>query len=709
MKFKGIALPVILLALFYSTVLHALDNPLLKQVPHDSLFFTGNTQLIHISDYPMMDFSHSFEPPLGQSERQEIGKELNFFYEIFLDFEQIVTHGNRAIQSHYGLPNQVAAVAYTVGVTPVIKMHLQDEQAFLNILDKAEQKSGFTHTVSNFESLTYRSYSLDAKHDFIVHIQEQESGIKVATMALLSKMLSEQSRKLIFGLSQPEQSIADTGKVSAIEKEQQYLPVSVSFLDFEQLVKSLFKEQDNPWVALFGDDDKAIAQLHASDCEADVLAIASDMPRMLAGYKNYQVQGQRINMDFELLLELKNQNVKAELNQFRGFIPEYIRSGANEHILAFGLGANMSQLSPMFFYITQVFRESTFKCAPLIEMQQDVAKFNPAMLALVTGIVDGVQGISFALQSFKLKTPPVSTPTVSTQSSAQQAVTDLSMILSMAAENPLKVWQMLAAFVPEIAMIVPSEKPQRLNLAVLDQIGMDVFVVAKGQHMALYTGEKAETISNTLVNEKVATNGFFHESLNYTRLTTAVKELRDYMSSTESPQTMPAEACNYFDESIAMLSRISGFIDFQSDFVSTGWLNAMTANIEMIPPAKVNSSLTGQYETLYVQDGCQLALDGREEINKDGTGFYQQYSDDGKCFIFETRYRWSQADEQMNLQYVSERSRPDGLCTNPFDEWAIPAPEFVNDVCQLRTSKEGEFACLYQWDDVLTKSVFKRI
>lgn len=703
MKYKGITLLVILLGLFHNSV-WAMDNPLLKQVPHDSLFFSGNTQLIPISDYPMMDFSHSFEPPLSQNERQELGKELHFFYEIFLDFEQMVPHGNRAIQRHYGLPDWVAAVAYTVGVTPVIKIHLQNEQAFLSVLDKAEQASGFAHMMSNFEGESYRRYTLDAKHNFIVHIQTQENGTKVATLALLSRTLSEQSKKQIFGLSQPTQSIADTGKVSAIEKEQQYLPVSVSFLDFEQLVKSLFQEQDNPWAALFGDEDKTIAELQASNCEADVLAIASDMPRLIAGYKNYQVQGQRINMDFELLLELKNQNVKAELNQFRGFIPDYIRSGAKEHILALGLGANMSQLSPMFFYLTKAFRESTFTCAPLIEMQQDVAKLNPAMLALVTGIVDGVHGVGFALQNFKLKAPAVST-----SPSGSQAMTDLSMILSMAAENPIKVWQMLSAFVPEIAMIAPSEKPQRLNLAALEQMGLDVFVVAKGQHMALYTGAKAETITHTLMNEKIATNGFFQESLNYSRLTNAVKELRDYMASNEAPETITAEACNYFDESIAMLSRLGGFIDFQSDFVSSGWLNAMTADIEMRSPEKVSSDLIGQYETLYVQDGCQLARDGREEIKGDGTGFYQQYSDDGKCFIFETRYRWSQVDEQINLQYVSERSRPDGLCTSPFDEWAVPEPEFVNDVCQLRTSKEGEFACLYQWDDVLTKSVYKRI
>lgn len=700
MKYSGIRLLITLATLLHSTLLYATANPLLKSVPADSLFFSGNTELISISDYPLVSFSHSFEAPMSSAEQQNLGKEFSFFYELFRDFEQIIQQGNQVVQSHYGLADEMAAVIYTVGATPVIKFNLKDQVAFLSILDKAEQKSGFKPSSKQFKSLKYRSYLLDNQHELIVSIQNYNQGEKLVTIALLSQTLTEHSRKLIFDQMKPLQSIVDTGKLERIQQENQYLPLSVSFIDFQQLVKSLFKEQNNPWIELLGEDAQSIAQLQTSQCQADVLAIIKDMPRMIAGYKNYQVRGQQVNLDFEVLLELKNKNVKAELDQFRGFIPDYIRTGARDHILAFGLGANMSQLSPMFFYITRAFKESTFQCPELIKMQKEVAKINPAMLALVTGVVDGIKGISFAIQDFKLS---------KSEQSASMLQADLSMILSMVAENPVRVWQMLSAFIPEIAMVMPSEQPQKLNLPDMDALGLDIYIAAKGQHLTLYTGDKAAKISQQLVNEAIVSNGFFQESLNYTRLANAVSELRDYMASPQSPQLLPAEACNYFDESIAMLSKISGFIDLQSDFVNSGWLNAMTAEIELMPATEKNFQLTGKFETLYVQDGCSLARDGEEEIFADGTGFYQQYSDDGQCFIFETRYRWIKENEKLDLQYVSERSRPEGLCSNQFEEWAVPSPEYINDVCQLRKTAEGDFACLYQWDDELTKSVYKRI
>ena len=697
MKFKGIASLAGFMLLWQISLVQATENPLLRYVPADSLFFTGNTELINISDYPLLTFTQSLEPPMTVDERQSLGREFSFFYELYMDFERVLQKGNQAIQKHYGLADEIASVAYTVGATPVIKFNLKNKQAFLNILDNAEQKSGFQHTRRQFGGLDYRSYAFDQKHELIISMQDYDNGEKLATFALLSQSLTEDSRQLIFGSKKPVPSLAEIGKLKVIEQENNYLPLSVSFLDFELLVRSLFKTQDNHWIELLGSEAQAIKQLQASQCEADVLKIAKEMPKVVAGYKNYQVQGQRINADFEVLLELKNQNVKAELNQFRGFIPDYIRSGAREHILAFAMGANMSQLSPMFFYITKAFRESTFQCPELIEMQNEVVKLNPAMLALVTGIVDGIQGLSFALQEFKL----------STDNNITRA--DMSMILSLTAERPLQVWQMLSAFIPDMAMVRPSPQPQKLKSVQLDNLGLELFVVTRGQHLALYSGKQAEVISQQLMDEKVITNGLFQESLNYTRLTRAVEQLKDFMVSSDASLQLPAETCNYFDESIELLSRMSGFVDFQSDFVSNGWLNVLSADIELMAPKKNHYHLTGKFETHYVEDGCQLARDGLEEILADGTGIYQQYSDDGQCFIFETRYRWQRDSDQINLQYVSERSRADGLCANKFSQWSVPEAEFINDICLLRPSNDGDFACLYHWDNELTKSVYKRI
>lgn len=694
--------------------LTAMENPLLRYVPEETIFFSGNTQLINMDDYLFFSLSQSIDAPLTQSERDALGKELAFLYELYLDLEATILQGNSAIRTHYGLPQNIAAVFYTIGISPVLKLTLENEQAFLDVLNQAEKKSGLQHQQGNLGSLKYRSYPMGDKHQLMVSIQSADAGQKMVTITLLSNTPDEKQKQLVFGLTLPDQSIKT--KIKTIQEENQYLPLSVSFLDFKELLRSLFKTktqvEENPWVELLGDQNRIFANLQASDCEADIMNLVQDMPQLIAGYKKYQVQGQRVIMNFEALLELKNQNVKTELNHFRGFIPDHIRHGAQNNILAFGLGVNLSQLSPFFIYVAKTLRESTFQCRQLKEIQQSAAQVNPLMLAMVTGVVDGVQGISFALQDFRASKQEQASDG---QSSDKNAKTfELSSLISLSAEDPLKVWQMMAAFIPELAVLTPVEKPQKLNLPELDAMDLEIFAAIKGQHLVLYSGAQAEAVSNNLSNEKMVANGFFQETLNHTKLIKAMKELRHVIASPLSSQenkqqNLPAESCIYFDESIALLSRFSGFIDYQNDFVSRGWLNVLHADIELKPILKAGYQLPGKYQTYSMQDGCQLLKDGLEEVLDDGTGFYQQYSADGQCFIFETRYRWTQSGEQLNLQYVSEHSRPEGLCTNEFEAWAVPAAEYVNDICQLRTESEGDFACLYQWDGILNKAVYKRL
>lgn len=730
MKNYGFIFFIGLFALLLTTLLTAneklsvMDNPLLKYVPAETLFFSGNTQLINIDDYPFVSFKPFVDITMSQSERKALDKEHSFLYELYLDLAATAVQGNSVIRTHYGLPQNLAAVFYGIGISPVLKITLADEQAFLNVLNQAEKKSGFHHQQGNLDGLKYRSYPMGDKHQLIISIQSADAGQKAATIALLSNTAAKTQKQSVFGLIVPEQSIKT--KVKTIQQENQYLPLSVSFLDFKELVRSLFKAnskpanqlEENPWVELFGDQDQFFTQLQASDCETDVMNLAQDMPLFIAGYKKYQVQKQRMIIDFEALLEIKNQNVKTELSRFRGFIPDHVRHGARDNILTFGLGVNLSQISPFYVYLSKVFRETTFQCQQLKEMQKSIAEFNPLMLAMVTGVVDGVKGISFALQDFRSGNTEQTTKGQSSNKNVSDTNTakkfELSALISLSADNPLNVWQMMAAFIPEAALLTPAEKPQKLNFPELEAMGLEIFVATKGQHLVLYTGKQAETVSNNLLNEKMLTNGFFQETLNYTELTRAMKELRHVIASPLSSQekkqqTLPAEACIYFDETIAVLSRFSGFIDYQNDFVSKGWLNVLNADIELKPMLKTDYKLAGKYQTYYMQDGCQLVKGGLEEVLEDGTGFYQQYSDDGKCFIFETRYRWTHNGEQLDLQYVSEHSRPEGICSNEFAAWAVPEAEYINDSCQLRTEPKGEFACLYQWDGILNKAVYKRI
>jgi hypothetical protein len=421
-------------------------------------------------------------------------------------------------------------------------------------------------------------------------------------------------------------------------------------------------------------------------------------------------------MQFEALLELKNESIKTEFNQFRGFIPNYVQQGAEDNIFSLGLGINLSQVSPFFVYLTKTIRETNFQCEPLKELQKNAAKLNPLMLAMFAGVLDGVHGLSFAIQDFKVN-----------RTKAEQKnnrAFELSSLLTLSAENPLKVWQMMSAFAPQIAMISPGETAQKLNLPELNQLGLDVSVAIKGQHLVLLTNDaknntKQDRIIKQLATEKIQVNGFFQESINYTHLNRAMKEWRYLLShknslpanSTLHSQTaMTVKSCIDLDDSIAVLSRFSGFIDYKNNFSNQGWWHQLSVDVEFKAAKQTSYQVAGKFEVYTLEDDCQWLKNGQDELLADGTGFYQTYSDDKQCIIFETRYRWTHEGEDLSLEYLSERSRAEGECKNEFTAWAVPEAYYINDVCHLKAEADGNYSCLYQWDDgVLNKSLNKRL
>jgi hypothetical protein len=692
-----------LLLLLQNNGLFAAQNPLLKFIPADSFFFTGSTQLIPIEEYPLWAMGRFINRSLSQNELNHLGKEWSFFYALFQDFQAVIKKNPAVIQTHYGLDEKMASVFYALGATPVLKFTIKNEKAFLEVLNKAEKKSGFFHQTERFNNRDYRIYSLNNDWQLLVSTGTLIEADKHVTITLIKTQseASEQQKKLIFAQLLPEHSLADSGKVHSIQKKHQYLPLSVTYLDFVVLAESLLQTKNNIWFGIPGINEQIITNTVSAGCDTDILSLLREIPRLTAGYKQYQNQQQRMSIDFNVSLELKNQRFSSELKSLRGFIPDHIQKSSQNNTIGFALGVDLSQLNPLFLYLSEAFKKMIFHCEPFKEIQRKADQYNPAMLVLMTGLVDGIHGLSFTLQDFNFDEKLM-----------------LSLLVTLTAEEPLYIWKMLSALIPDLSsqanVIIPSDKPQKLTLKTLDAMGMELFVALRGSHLVLFSDTKSERLSQRLSNEKIIKNGFLQASLSYEKLASAMENLRDYvvsesLLSIQKKNLMPVEACLYLDESIEFLSKFSGFIDLRSDFVDLGWLNKIKTNAETPVMAELNYSLAGLYTTYALQEGCLLSKDGVEDIKQDSSGFYQKYSDDDLCFIFETRYQWTENIDRLQLHYQRERHRPDGDCNNPFDEWAVPEVEYIHDTCQLRMENGGNFSCLFEWDSVLNKYFYKRL
>lgn len=359
----------------------------------------------------------------------------------------------------------------------------------------------------------------------------------MATLALIPDNLSERDLSLILGITQPVQSLTVTDKLAGIAQDNHYLPVSVNFIDFEQVLLSFYEHKTNSIGAWLPGRDNHLSAWQTPECKEDLLKLIKEVPRLTAGFTrlNNAVPSQEGNIsqhsEMNALLEIKNRNVKLELNRFRGFIPDYVKKGSEQNIFAFAVGANFSQLAPMFFYVSESFKNTVFKCRPLLKLQDRMAKTNPAMAALMAGVVDGLHGIAFALQKLKIVQQ-------SQEKDAGENNAEVSFLLSIATEYPQQIWRMISDFSSATALLTPSKEPQRLNFPELEPYGIELYLAIMGEYLVLYSGQSAQQ----LVNEPISANGLIYESINYSALSEAAPHLKQSINKTGKENNPPQKA-----------------------------------------------------------------------------------------------------------------------------------------------------------------------
>ncbi|MCU7951483.1 MAG: hypothetical protein KZQ69_16015 [gamma proteobacterium symbiont of Bathyaustriella thionipta] len=97
-----------LIALLQCSFLSAAENPILKSVPADTLFFSGNTQLINLDEFPLINFKPATDAPMTQAEQGALEKEAAFFYALYQDLVETINKNNQyddnsALRLHYGI------------------------------------------------------------------------------------------------------------------------------------------------------------------------------------------------------------------------------------------------------------------------------------------------------------------------------------------------------------------------------------------------------------------------------------------------------------------------------------------------------------------------------------------------------------------------------------------------------------------------------
>lgn len=485
----------------------------LEYVPADTVLFSGQLEPIDLATYIK---ASGFSMTQTQQVFEELKTKLASAETPEAKFAAHVINANveamktpESVASHFGLKAQTRSLVYMVGVAPVMKMEVADEAAFFKVLDDAEKASGFSHTAQQLNELKYRQYH------FVLEGIEFDLLVSVnagwGTYAVTSSKLAPEHLAIILGAQKPEQSLASTNYIDTIAKKYQLNQGMIGFFSFEQLAKVLTSKDGNRLAkdlnTLFGaemDANPDLAVWRTPACATDVAAIAKSWPGVYFD-GSYAVAATDITMNSKVVIPTENKDTVAALSAMRGFIPTAVSSNTSA-MMHWGVGFDVGQLASSAGKLWNTFTQTKYTCEPLVKMQEGATANNPLAALAMTGMANGVQGLSVTLNSFEMDT-------------ATGQPKSLDALVTVSATNARAVIESLKAMVPDLASIPLPKDGEAQDLSAMLPPGampdLKPMLQLNNSHVAISVGDKGKTQADAVMKEATSKNGLMSMGIDY--------------------------------------------------------------------------------------------------------------------------------------------------------------------------------------------------
>lgn len=194
------------------------------------------------------------------------------------------------------------------------------------------------------------------------------------------------------------------------------------------------------------------------------------------------------------------------LGSIRGFIPAHVTNG-EEKVLGFGYGVDVAKVAPLVNTLWGRFTKAEFKCSELVALQQQAKQNSPMAIAMMTGMANSVKGVSASIFDLVMEPNDQGMPEPKT----------FDALVTLSAEDPLVLVNTVKGLAPMLGQIqIPEDgTPVSINQYIPSPqpLGMDIKLAVKGDHLVLFTGEKATIIAEKMASQALETNGMTHFSM----------------------------------------------------------------------------------------------------------------------------------------------------------------------------------------------------
>jgi hypothetical protein len=514
----------------------------LAYIPANTAIFSGQLEpfpvrsyLNSVADNYKNTSDEMIEEFYSSSEYDPEDKRVKFFISLTKSYMDSMESADKFIAT-MGVAEQMRGYVYTLGMVPVLKLEVTKPEAIWALLDKAELDSGFSHEQRQLKELTYRAYTLSEPDDEetieLVFAQQNDFLTVTFNTSLNETALLETA----FGLAPVEESLATTNTIDDIIKTHGFSDNSIGYINHQAIVNALTAPNESmlgKQIAklLAKQNDKSLQVLQTPACQTELPAIAANWPRTVFGMNSLSITDNESTFDMSMVVESHNNAILSALKQLTGFIPSYVKDIDNT-VFAMGIGLDVAQVSPAINAIWNDLQQPSYQCQPLQQIQHSISQQNPAMLGMMASMANGVKGLGFSVLDYSLD-----------ETKTEPALKDLDALVSLSADDPRALFNMVAAFKPELSQIKLPENNTVVELASLMPLppvpGVNVKLLITDDHMIIFTGDKAAKAAQNLGKEPLVSNGIYNLSLDYSKAFTPIVSMAE-MSGQELPDEVAA-------------------------------------------------------------------------------------------------------------------------------------------------------------------------
>jgi len=537
----------------------------LEYIPADTLMFAGQLKPFPVKDYiKLLSQNKASYEQFGLMADELAKGELagqKFFASLLKTYNQTLMSPDLLMQN-YGVQDSFKSLFYTVGLLPVMRYEISQPEALWNMLAKAEKESGIKAQAQTISAVEYKSYAFYEEDGQVFElIASVNNGW--ATLTFNTPINEQKELALALAINKPEKSLASENTLNNMMEKHGFDATYVGFFNHVALVNGLtnkdnnhFNQMLNKVLALSKTDleQEELSIFREKACQDDLSQLVSNWPRTVFGTQQLEITDSSVNMKASMVIE-GNTDMMRVLSGLRGFIPEHLHSADNK-IMSLGLGLDIGKVTPVLTTLWNDFTQTKYQCAPLVEMQAEVAKNSPMMTAMFTGMASDVKGFSAALFDFELS-----------NDNDQPALKELDSLVTLSVKNPISFFNSIKTFYPPLADLkLPEDGSSvRLNAFVpmLDVLGAQVDVAVKGDNIALYSGTLASQTAAGLSKQALVNNGVNSFSLDYKRFFTPLFDV-----AAMANQELPPEL-NSLKDTDMRLHFLMDYTDNGIEFVST--------------------------------------------------------------------------------------------------------------------------------------------